>query len=1270
MPRDRDNSSADPTNSDAAIPDDVLQKEHEAIRERRQRAMSGAKGESQSLDDLCGLALSGGGVRSAAMSLGFLEEVRRRGLLKFVDYLSTVSGGGYAGAYLSSAVIAGKDLKAPGEEGAPGDQRQAAAADARDDEGRLEQRILRFIHRGHYLRRTWVFFNRYLIGLLLIWTVLLSGLFAMAAAAALLFRCLDYPVVRTGLEALGFKGDVWLALFPSFVLLVCWAIAWTLSYLKFGPRAKGNVARWLFYSLVCVTLIAVAALIGNGDVALSANSGSVSGETGRTLYAAILSALAASMLPYLAPKKLLRSGLSPRSVIEKYAFWAATRVAAFGIPFAAIAFFTRENISHWNERRDDSLTRMEIGDTTPANPMWRELLTKEGPQPPPGYGHLWSTDEESRSTAKLLFKELAKTSNEVALAQSDADKLETMSQEEEGSRKSLDGEAPSDDPLSPAYEHVAAARTLQEVELSFLGRCTRLATFLFDLATINPDAAKRNQFFVEWNSRFRLLQLQDRLAHQLSEQMRDADFHTRLWPYTNTKDTDSENQVVMRREFDAVYHQVDRGALKPTRLPFDKPDEAFEKWKAELCRLAAEANELDANQAYWDQPPADAARPDETDAELVEAVADDRFDQTIVSMNRRLLEAYFGGRIEPKSTIYSANVLHEDQWTRLRWFLWSGGIFLVASLCVDLNATSLHGFYSAQVGQAWIDVNSSFGANIPLAQLQTTERGWPYQLINGTVQLLELGNHKRLLDQENFLFSQLYCGCKSLSFAPTWEYMDGEYELDDAIAVSGAAISPTLTKNPLILVLLTLANMRLGQWVDNPGYKRRRRSEAFSAFGRWPVTPMRALVNVLRPFEKRRMCFVTDGGHYENLGIESLLLRRCRLIVALDASQDGNFSYVDFTNLVRRMRTMHGIRITSRGAGAGPMRLDEITSAGARGADLDQVDKPVGLFKSTPPKPGDVEAAYRRRISPSHFTVLRIDYGKDAQGNPYPEGCLVYAKSTLTGDEPFDLTEFARREPNFPHDETADQFYDPSRFESYRQLGFHIGMKVCDLFAPARDAAADAASAKVLAERALSPRQEATDASPSKAPAEVAPTAAPSEGGDLQSELAEVARLLDANDLKGALAAMEKVFERGPALFAEMPAILELTSRFTSDAYSPHAALLELLCSDPREAVAALRSVLTSRQGLNRRACIDAVRFLADLWQHCDDASTVEIAYVLKEQLDVAAPASVVVAALTALARVAHDDPEARAKAQTLVDHDPRKAVVRAAKRFLQPPKE
>src|SRR5215472_2154504 len=54
--------------------------------------------------DQAALCLSGGGIRSAAFSLGVIQALARNGLLARFQYLSTVSGGGYAGAWLSAVI--------------------------------------------------------------------------------------------------------------------------------------------------------------------------------------------------------------------------------------------------------------------------------------------------------------------------------------------------------------------------------------------------------------------------------------------------------------------------------------------------------------------------------------------------------------------------------------------------------------------------------------------------------------------------------------------------------------------------------------------------------------------------------------------------------------------------------------------------------------------------------------------------------------------------------------------------------------------------------------------------------------------------------------------------------------------------------------------------------------------------------------------------------------------------------------------------------------
>lgn len=84
----------------------VIQSELDYIKERRkQNEYPAAEVEK---DDLWGLCISGGGIRSATLGLGMIQAFIKRNVFRRFDYLSTVSGGGYIGACLSSLLTGDK----------------------------------------------------------------------------------------------------------------------------------------------------------------------------------------------------------------------------------------------------------------------------------------------------------------------------------------------------------------------------------------------------------------------------------------------------------------------------------------------------------------------------------------------------------------------------------------------------------------------------------------------------------------------------------------------------------------------------------------------------------------------------------------------------------------------------------------------------------------------------------------------------------------------------------------------------------------------------------------------------------------------------------------------------------------------------------------------------------------------------------------------------------------------------------------------------------
>ena len=133
---------------------DVIVDEQKEIKQRREKARLSSDDVSSSLVGMC---LSGGGTRSASFSLGFAQGLQRIGLWKYIDYLSTVSGGGYIGAYLTSSILKQKEPVTK--------QNQPFQL---PNSSKQSRRVQRIIYGGHYLLKPLRLANMYLMGLFFI----------------------------------------------------------------------------------------------------------------------------------------------------------------------------------------------------------------------------------------------------------------------------------------------------------------------------------------------------------------------------------------------------------------------------------------------------------------------------------------------------------------------------------------------------------------------------------------------------------------------------------------------------------------------------------------------------------------------------------------------------------------------------------------------------------------------------------------------------------------------------------------------------------------------------------------------------------------------------------------------------------------------------------------------------------------------------------------------------------------------------------------------
>jgi hypothetical protein len=181
--------------------------------------------------DTVGLALSGGGIRSATFCLGVLQALASKGLLRRVDFLSTVSGGGYIGGFLGALI----QRSEPIEKGDPvGIER--AERDLRNPFS-LPLRWLR--EHGRYMSPNGagdeiVAAAVYLRNLAAIHVVLATMVFAVLAGATLL----RVWAASRGPDALRQWIDTWLLLSPYILLplillaMVSFPLGWAYWFIQ------------------------------------------------------------------------------------------------------------------------------------------------------------------------------------------------------------------------------------------------------------------------------------------------------------------------------------------------------------------------------------------------------------------------------------------------------------------------------------------------------------------------------------------------------------------------------------------------------------------------------------------------------------------------------------------------------------------------------------------------------------------------------------------------------------------------------------------------------------------------------------------------------------------------------------------------------------------------------------------------------------------------------------------------------------------------------
>jgi hypothetical protein len=209
--------------------------------------------------------------------------------------------------------------------------------------------------------------------------------------------------------------------------------------------------------------------------------------------------------------------------------------------------------------------------------------------------------------------------------------------------------------------------------------------------------------------------------------------------------------------------------------------------------------------------------------------------------------------------------------------------------------------------------------------------------------------------------------------------------------------------SPAVAALLTLANIRLGWWLGNP-----RNEATYKEEG--PNNGLRPMVDELlaQATDEKEYVYLSDGGHFENLGLYELIRRRCKLIILCDADRDPSYKFDDLVNAI----------------------------------ELCQVDFGATITLDTDPLQNTLKAGWCRTA----FTVGTVKYNEiDGKSDT---GTIIYLKSAVTRQNSIVVHSYDRYSRHFPHEPTTNQWFDETQFEAYRLLGLETATAALDAIRP------------------------------------------------------------------------------------------------------------------------------------------------------------------------------------------------------------------------------
>ncbi len=1001
--------------------DDVVQKERKAINERRSE-MSQPESDG---NDLVGLSLSGGGIRSAMFNLGLLQSLHKSHVMDHVDYMASVSGGGYIAGYYASLGNQPDGLdkdrshtrrkrrdrrngnKETSEHAnssamdhpldfADGQQHRGSQSD--EPSTGLHATDGRFLMEGQYLNRPLAFFPIYIMQTAFMLLMYLGVLIFTGSIVALFFRAFDYPKVRTHLELIASGTDLAAALIGIFVIMATYCLGTVFVWI--GYRFVGQTIQFPHSRFLAVvigaSLLGVMVMLGNGDFNISSVSTGLlpSSLTWQTNVQLPLTAgVFLAFLPLIKFRSLLQSERENASLFERFALKLILMLTIGGGTLATIGFLSRENISGYANRREPTLVVDDIIDD-------RAFATYLA------------------SDKFIAVKNKTKPLNDLRKA---------IKTNEELRQRLFPAEYKWDGPfrgfpadlLPVSFDWCQRVFQVSAVKLGY-GKTYDAHQYI---ETWGVEREARRELVNAFNETYFLSD------HPYTPRSVPDDPLTQgLLAHLQSKITSTTKDEKASEESVVKY----LGLVEP------KPIETatFLQLFRRSCRVGPgkfPRNVFDARQLS----------PLETN-----------------KFRRLLLELSEPQLFKRRAMVSTPVVLAADQACRQWWCLWSLVAFLVISLVLDFNQQSpLRNFYQQTLVRTFLQRDHS-RVDAYLSDIKPHVYGNPYPLFLGALRLIEPTAAEQDLHRSNpgkiddsvgsewysFLMSPLFCGWMPVgpkgspadrlhrqngetlkTYCETKKYLGGEFKFSDAVAISGAALTPYMASNAALVALMHAFNLRLEQWLPNPAKPSDANKKKFVF---WTLVRewFRAKLSH-QASQNWDWGIVADGGFREFLGVEELLARRCRVIIASDAGcNNGLYEFGVLADLVRKARLDHQIEFL----------------------DLDH-ELPLDASRLR----HQVDAA--KNVA-QHFIVGRIRYpemetvtfctptGEIKTRVQNKTGLFVYLQMTLTGDEDIDLQQFRKTNPTFPDEPIANQFYTKDQVESLRQLGEHIGRLISQEF--------------------------------------------------------------------------------------------------------------------------------------------------------------------------------------------------------------------------------